>query len=437
MKEIRGHISPFIIAIVCMLCLGSCIYDNYPDGENETNTGMGGREDQTLIVLHISPLDATNTLTNTPIEKIKSLRIIILNESSIECNRLIAFSETSPATAAYFQYVFTWITEPGKKRIYLIANENSVAELKYNNPQNNLPTDLPTSLTALFERYAEIEKDETEQDDDVTVKKPNAEEFKNVMEAVYFAPDYENKAGAIFLPYTSYYDVKTEKEEHLNQTMYLVPVATKFTFKFINNRTSGVQVNGISITKTNTNNFLFANMDESEINMRFADDDKDYYWIDWLAKVAEESHKNQSSVGANEAFNEKYGWIKYYKMPPLTSTDEFVESKFVESANSQTVPAEGTLDLGPFYVPESRYERTYEDAKGTVKEQIYGLTLELDDSRIQFDDVPISNLKALFRNTSVVITITMSEGDVEIYAEIQGWNRKSANGWVTEGQDPN
>ena len=107
------------------------------------------------------------------------------------------------------------------------------------------------------------------------------------------------------------------------------------------------------------------------------------------------------------------------------------------NGNENNGETPGTLNLGPFYVPESRNEITYEDAeKNKVTEQQYRFTLKLDDTKTDATapdfDLVIENLKALFRNTHVIININMTEGDVKVYAEIQDWNHKYANGWVTE-----
>lgn len=434
MKELSRRIVSILFAVLCVCGLESC-YDYGADNEI-SGTDKGTITDKMLLVLHVSPIDTRSQSSFADMkEKIKSLRIIVLGSDTVECSRKATFTSTSPATSNNFNYIFTWSTVPGEKEIYLIANEESVSKIEYTSKES-LPSDLPITLSELLKRYESPSTD--------------ADEFRKVMESVYFSPEYtSDEAGNIFLPYTSYYKLSANGKELLEQDVFLVPVATKFTFKFVNHRTYPVEVGSISVAQTNTCNFLFANMDNSEIEMTFADDGKSYYWIDWLAKVAEMSHNNSSSVGANETFNNRYGWIKAYKMP---NTDAIV-SEFLKPENLKTVPAvttsgeegkegyteePGKLELGPFYVSESRWEETYKDVGGNdVTEQIYRLTLGLIDQKPdatapEFEDVVISNLKALFRNTSVVITITMAEGDIKIYAEIQDWNHKYANGWVTD-----
>lgn len=425
MKGAFRYISHFIFAIWGALCLGACIYDNYPDSEEEINTGVGSN-DQMLLVLHISPLDAANSSSSVNTnEKIKSLRIIILGKDTLECNKLVTFSST--AVSAYFNYIFTWPTVPGNKEVYLIANEESVTNIQYGDASIN---DYSSTLSGLLELYKDSE--------------PHAKEFRSLMKSVYFSPQYEKEpeTGNIYLPYTSYYEIEAEKEKHLEQTAYLVPVATKFTFKFINKRENPVEVSNISITEVNSDNFLFASVEDTDCYKVFVDDNKKYYWIDWLAKVAEASHSNED-YGNNEVFNERYGWILGYKMPTeITEVYHFIKSNIQIKGKGDAATAT-PYNLGPFYVPESRYNRTFKDAEGnTVTEQAYGLTLELKDATTneqpssEFEDVIISNLKALFRNTSVVITITMSEGSVEVYAEIEPWVKQSIYGWVEEGTAP-
>ena len=113
-----------------------------------------------------------------------------------------------------------------------------------------------------------------------------------------------------------------------------------------------------------------------------------------------------------------------------------------EDGTETDVPS--VVILGPYYRPESlRNEiKTETDGNNNDKEviypHVYRLTLGLQDQfgeGPEFEDVAIGHLHALFRNTNVYITVTMSSGDVEVYAEISGWNRYEAYGWVNDGND--
>lgn len=426
MKRISKHIYSIIIAILCAFVMESCIYDRGSDCDGI----IAGTQDTNplLLVLHISPVDTRALQQITEEEKIKTLRIIILNDGKLECNKLIEINNPGPLAAHNFQYIFTWPTVAGEKKFYFIANEESVNKIQYQSAEE-LPNIQSRTLSDLLSSYEpDLEKDT---------------DFEKVMKSIYFSPTYTpDENGDIYLPYTTVYEgFEAKKDQHLGELkMYLVPVATKFTFKFINKRSNDVRINEISVSSVNTENFLFANIGDNEKYKEF-EQGKKLYWIDWLAKIAEESHKNEGYYD-NENFNNKYGWILDYNMP---TTTQAITAEFVNSGNAKEIKgtgmdlenlaAPGELTLGAYYVPESQNKNPKEE---DVTEQHYDIKLDLQDVT-EGEIVPnfnesltISNLKSLFRNTSVVITITMSEGTVEAYAEIADWNKKSAYGWVTD-----
>lgn len=422
MKEISKHILSIIILIGCILGMESCINDNAPDCDG-TAAGIQDK-DQLRLVLHISSLDAGNPQSSNDVtEKIKSLRVIILNEKPngdkcLECNKKL---ETD-FNANQFQHIFTWSTIEGIKHFFLIANEESVLSVKTSSGKEF------EKLSNLLDSYI---PDTTETTD-----------FAEVIKSVYFEPKsaYKISDNSIYLPYTAYYygyDIK--KGEHLAEVpynMYLVPVATKFTFNFTNKRERAVSINEISVTPIDTENFLIAHVGESDIRKDF-DEEKELYWIDWLAKVSEKSHQEEK-YNDNMSFNQKYGWIADYDIPSSTKPNTQTLVKQKQNISVPGMGEEGNpekLQLGPYYLPESKSKDA--NIVNDVTEYNYYLTLDLEDkmveNRPEFKNVKIDNLKSLFRNTSVIINITMSEGDVEVYAEIADWNERSVNGWVTEG----
>ena len=401
----------------------------------EGQWGGGTTGDQTMLVLQISPLDSQTT-DQVPVERVKTLRIIIINTddeskvSIIECNRLI---EDLPTTiASQLSYTLIWPTYEGKKDIYVIANEKSIVD-----ENNKLTLDIAETS--------------------------NATDFKEEIQDYFFEPTYkiDEKDNSIYLPYTYYKDdLETKKNEVTNVAAYLVPVATKFIFNFTNKRDAAVQVNSISLEAVNSQNYLFAKVNEPDINKTLSlpnDVEKEYYWVDWLAKVSELSH-GYPGASLNQSFNEQYGWITEYDIPKEDKLDTYF---FVDSQNSFAVEGKdkGTnggnmVTAGPFYIPESKYipykEEDTNDNNGTTstddenspqeQQQEYYLTMKLKDEDTdkqapEFKGVAIPNLKALFRNTYVIINVNMSQGDVEIYAEIAPWHEKSAKGWVEEGKD--
>ena len=402
-----------------MLVLASCSRDkdsSDPMLPEEGQWGGGTTGDQTMLVLQISPLDSQTT-DQVPVERVNTLRIIIINkgdeshEPVIECNRLI--NDLPTTIASQLSYTLIWPTYEGKKDIYVIANEES------------LPDDFITALAVYNEKDAI--------DDN----------FKTQIQDYSFEPKYEIKDNSIYLPYTYYKDdLETKKNEVTNVAAYLVPVATKFIFNFTNKREAAVNVNSISLEAVNSQNYLFAKVGKTDSYKQLLNDDTKYYWVDWLAKVSELSH-NHTGFTSYEDFNDYYGWIADYEIPTgdKSNTYHFVGN----SASIPVVKVQGieyaanggnVVTVGPFYIPESKNMVQKDDEGKPIKEQEYYLTMELEDTLsenppLQFYEI-ISNLKALFRNTYVIINVKMSQGDVEVYAEIAKWEHKSINGWVIE-----
>lgn len=457
MKVIFRHIFYTLIVVLCALVAVSCIYDRYP-GTDEPATG--GKDDNYLLVLRISPLDNSQVSAAADVtEKIKSLRVIVLGEKSIEYNKLITIDDPETVAASRFRYELTLPTTAGKKEIYLIANEHSVDKIYYHPAEDVfLPADLPTKFADLIKRYALTGSDLLPNLEPT----PNPDEFRRVMSSIFLAPKYEaDSDGAIYLPYTAVYpDIQAVKDKVNEIKMFLVPVATKIAFNFVNYRPAKVDIKNITVSSVNSWNFLMAHVGQKDYDKEFGQpgdaDYGTYYWIDWLAKVSAASHSDEAKAD-NQAFNLKYGWIADYEIPAgdepkptvLVDGQDGSVPHIDEGDNVNEIPS--TLTLGPYYIPESRndvtYQRSYTDDTGqtvteTVTEQIYTLGLELHDQTQSEEKDPtysltISDLKAMFRNTHLIITVTIRPaGDLKIFATIASWNSKSVNGWVTEGPEP-
>lgn len=446
MAVITRYISYFIIAALLACGVWSC--DRFDTDEPDSDDG-----EKYMLLLHVLPIDATRSETDAApkvTERIASLRIIVLSVPEadadgttaavpkIEHNRLISGDDFKETTAKGFEYPVALPTTQGKKDVYLIANEASVGTIYGLDDASGQQT--YSSFSAFLKSY--------EPGDGQT---PDAEKFKAAVEAIYFEPKYTiDDQNAVYLPYTSHYRVEAvEKEQKENKlTMYLVPVATKFTFKFVNKRDDDVKVSIISVKGTDTHNFLLAHVGETDYQKDF-DNETSLYWVDWLAKVSEATHNSPDNPD-NAAVNEKYGWISDYKMPGESKNKETVLFSNINDNDAEVVPAQqkdsagedipGVKILGPYYRPEGLRNEEGKDNEGNavVYPHVYRLTLGLtgrNGEGPEFEDVAIDRLHALFRNTSVHITVTMTSGDVEVYAEIADWNRHYANGWVNNGDD--
>lgn len=443
-----GHIVSWLMMSTILCILGSCVNDNMADCPDDIVT-------ENTLLLHISKLDAiTPAEDGLKSEMIKSLRIIVLSGNYIEYNDYI---DLSVSFSENFTYNYIRKVKPGEKKFYLIANEESVSDLK-SETGIELPAGV-TTLTSLLDNEMFKSQPILDIDDD----SGNAGKLESILNSINFNPDYKemesDKYPYIYLPYSAYYDGPTiDKDatpEMFYKSIYLVPVAAKFIFNFVNERVDPVRINGISMSYANNSNYLFAQVEGEDVEKELSD--KSYYWIDWLAEISQQSQK-YPDFSDNTEFNRDYGWISDYRVPNPDDTSEFI---FIEKdsqdiitvpgvtykiQNNETEP--GTKSSPIFYVPESinyvnpnNTETVDEETDGNKsKEQFYYLTMYLEDvggsTPPKFENVAIPNLYSLFRNTYVIINLKMSEGDMEIYAEITPWNPKWTNGWISEGDAP-
>lgn len=443
----------FLWGIGC-LSLVSCVLER-PLGDDEINEGYRAQ-----MSIRIQTLN--NLVEQAEIaEKISTFRVILIGEEGVEINRLISYEEGNTMPAEDFLYDFTWFTTPGDKTFYLIANEKSIGELSFK-PDTSLPANLPEDLSQWLDSFVPLENSYGAEPDDGD-DAPDPSDLSAVLNVVYFTPDYSVKDGSIYLPYSSVYNISVGPKEYKELDMYLVPVATKFTFNFINKRTNPVEVSGISLNSVNSANYLLATVSGDDLNKSI--DGVEYYWVDWLARISEMSH-SESEFSQNVPFNGTYGWITLYTVPEEMDLyiKDFVteESKFTipeaqveqggddnddddddgtgdDTGSGEIIITPSLYSLASQYVAESR-NLFDSDVEAENDPQIYNLTLKFKDTvtgtSVVFEDQPIENLQALFRNTNVIINVTFGQGDIEVYAEIANWTDKFINGWVSEGQKP-
>lgn len=472
--------------------MSSCIYDYR--GEGDDTPTVDSR--QTLFVLHISPMAMRSQPSDRVIEKIKSLRVIAISkgekedgtEDVIEINRLIKFNDLS--VSAFKEYPLTWTTNPGHKEFYIFANEESVPELKFADGAD-VPDDFKSmTLNGLFDQYKATPNEKfkitpeagTSDTTDNTTENgatgPSAADFRKAINAVCFAPQYtitpaddaiddsEATERETYLPYSTFYKIEAEGGKSILKEMFLVPVATKFYFRFYNYHEKAVNIQELTIKKTDSDNFLLGQVgteEQEKVFNSFTNQDdpnngKRLYWVDWLKLVADETHKNLTPD--NSELNGHHGWISDYSMP---ETSVWTEQTLIGGDGTglvggrlrlpeATIPARGPLEdmagelyLGPYYFPESRHmvsENTKDEKNQdiTITYQQYVMGLKLHDTAVDsatshdFDEaLVIENVRSLFRDTCVLIQVTMREGDVEVYAEMADWVHKEVEGWAGGG----
>ena len=373
MKEILRHIVWMTILVSWALLSASC-----RGGEVSYTDEVQPDDDTAILVLRTGLLDQTrvsdrvNDAVDNPVEYMYTLRIVILHENgTVEHNMYIDFGEI-PQTECY--RIFK-VTRNETKKIYLIANEE------------NASTDLHEQLETLTTGNTT---------------------FASIVDNFVFIPDYKNP-----IPMSSVYDVPVKAENLVEREFYLVRAATKFAFRFTNKRKSKVSIDVIHTSDIAGATYLIPHKREP-LFMSF--DDESLYWINWLKKVADESQQSPDDV----ELADKRGWIQAYDIPSETSHQEVTVNGPLE-VPSMTGDQPGKAVFPVFYLPESKKLKA---GSATYGEQEYTLKLDMSENgkELSFTKT-FPNLKALFRNTHVLVDITFTEKDevkvqVVPYAEV-------------------
>ena len=373
MKEILRHIVWMTILVSWALLSASC-----RGGEVSYTDEVQPDDDTAILVLRTGLLDQTrvsdrvNDAVDNPVEYMYTLRIVILHENgTVEHNMYIDFGEI-PQTECY--RIFK-VTRNETKKIYLIANEEN-------------------AFTDLHEQLETLTTGNTT--------------FASIVDNFVFIPDYKNP-----IPMSSVYDVPVKAENLVEREFYLVRAATKFAFRFTNKRKSKVSIDAIHISDIAGATYLIPHKREP-LFMSF--DDESLYWINWLKKVADESQQSPDDV----ELADKRGWIQAYDIPSETSHQEVTVNGPLE-VPSMTGDQPGKAVFPVFYLPESKKLKA---GSATYGEQEYTLKLDMSENgkELSFTKT-FPNLKALFRNTHVLVDITFTEKDevkvqVVPYAEV-------------------
>lgn len=373
MKEILRHIVWMTILVSWALLSASC-----RGGEVSYTDEVQPDDDTAILVLRTGLLDQTrvsdrvNDAVDNPVEYMYTLRIVILHENgTVEHNMYIDFGEI-PQTECYR---ILKVTRNETKKIYLIANEE------------NASTDLHEQLETLTTGNTT---------------------FASIVDNFVFIPDYKNP-----IPMSSVYDVPVKAENLVEREFYLVRAATKFAFRFTNKRKSKVSIDAIHTSDIAGATYLIPHKREP-LFMSF--DDESLYWINWLKKVADESQQSPDDV----ELADKRGWIQAYDIPSETSHQEVTVNGPLE-VPSMTGDQPGKAVFPVFYLPESKKLKA---GSATYGEQEYTLKLDMSENgkELSFTKT-FPNLKALFRNTHVLVDITFTEKDevkvqVVPYAEV-------------------
>lgn len=325
------------------------------------------------LYLNIATLEQTKSeVVELPDkEKMHSVRVVVLHEDgTVEHNQ-----HYSLEGAQTQKYIILKVKPKEKKKIFLFANEESVSTVEGVTGESQM-------LTTFFNSYKE-----------------NLSGFEAAVNSCYFTPDYTEP-----IPMSSMYEIEPF-EGQVKKKFYVVRVATKFKVNFMNWRDEEVTVSKFTLANYANKNFLMAHVDEkSKRNLALFQGET---WINWLKKVSDTSSENDNDSTTNAA-----GWLKDYELPAheeiaYTHQASITVRKPTIDIDYPDNSKPGVASAPIFYLPESQNFKV----DTTDSEQEYTLTIYIAGRDAPFDR-PLPNLKALFRNTYVMVNITFMNNEV-------------------------
>lgn len=391
MRTITKYIISICLAACTVFLAMSC------SSNDDVKAEAGGNDGCKTLVLHIGTVGQSRA-SDSAIELMHSLRVIILdNNGQVEHNFHTSFD------SGVLEYTHQILNLPaGQKTIHLIANEESV---QYIDEQAGCLTE-----SSLHDFLGAIKIGDTD--------------AGGKIDDIHFKPDYTKNIPIsarhnIYIPLNS-----TEME----RTLYMVRVATKFTVNFVNYRDDEVKVNDFTISSVADQNYLMARVGENGGLFNGYPS-----WIDWLKNVSDISQENPYDPDLAD----QYGWVKEYDLPADANTGiTYRYSNEKNSASPIIVPsyneAVGEMKVDDIYIPESMCLKAEKPKYG---EQEYKMTFDIEDGPNKELSYPLPNLKALFRNTHVLVTVRMNRtppgGDNFLEVRVRTWEPgdKVNGGW--------
>lgn len=344
---------------------------------------------EAILYLNIEPVGLTRagTATLPDNEKMHSVRVVVLDKNmTIEHNKYYGLEDAQDR-----KFITLKVKPNEKKMIYLFANEESVSSVG-----GVIIPGGGTALAAFFNSY-----------------KVGDSNFNVEVDKLYFTPDYTNGNP---IPMSSMYEIDIPEKGVIEETFYVVRVATKFTVNFFNWRGEEVTVENFSIESHADKNFLMAHVNSYPDTQNPETNQKYPTWIDWLKAVSD-----ASNVDSDAATN-RFGWLTDYELPEQSTATIYTHGKVtvgkptVDIDNPDNSKPGVASDVPVFYLPESK------NLKAGATEQEYILTIKIAGRAEPFV-CKLDKLKALFRNTHLVVNITMYNSneivvDVIPYSEV-------------------
>lgn len=366
-----------------------------------SDTGGGGTpqapEVTTTLIIRadkVGSLSRTGRAEDT-MERLNQLRIIIVSaDGTIEVNRTV---DLTPIDDMKDFYAIYRLKPAQTKRIYAIGN--------------------PASCGFSFDTYAEGSKASFEDD------------IKN------YVFTFDAKKPITMIDNREVPAEKLIAGKRTNVEMQLVRVGTKFMVNIVNNRDEDVNLTGFKINglgakqylmphftgeKGETTNGLHVisengvsgfNFTTNPTNGLASSTNTDMHWTDWMALAVEESQK----APGDKTLADRRGWIMKYSVPADagTVTGDYQVSE-TYAATEVAIPKGKNIALNAQYFAETRNgviaNSTFGNGDAAGFEQSYTFNVSFTSGETvggekKFENLKFPNLRALFRNTNVLVNI--------------------------------
>lgn len=358
------------LAALMTACVDDMPQDSVTDGQ------------RAFLVCNIGMVGNTRAADNPAIESMHSVRIIILNEKGeVENNEYISLN----APRESYSHIVE-LKSHSKKRVYVFANEESVSSI----------SSQPTGMSGTLKDFLE----------GVNEKTPD---FESKIASIYYEPDFSKP-----IPLNAMYEVEmptSVNNRYIEQQIWLVRVATKFTFTFVNKRMyEDLTIKSFAIHGLSDKHFLMPKFTDNVVPVfpGFPT------WIDWLKDVSDKSQVDPDNPTADES-----GWLTDYDIPETAKTvvktyDQPFTLKSVKSAGEQ---GDGH-EISNIYCCESKNLRS-EGVNEVSMEQQYTVHLECaSGGKERSFNIILPNLRALFRNTHPHVIVTMTDELFDVKAVV-------------------
>lgn len=379
MNRVLRHIL-LLASVAWLFVLSACNSSNdavaFMDGDESVDASgnLPGGDGMVTLVLNTEIVGSTRAgVTGVPDnEKMKTLRIVILHpDGTVEHNRFIDFGRV---LTEYSTQIFK-VRKSEKKTIYLLANEGSVGGLP--------DLDAYGTGTAGF--------------------KASVDDFDFVPAFIQDTP----------LPMSSVYEIETGAgNDRIERQFYLVRAATKFTFRFTNLWSYDMKVTELKVNSIADRMYLMPHKQNPDTPLQFLENDGStttHYWVDWLKKVSDETQQYPD----DKTLADWRGWISDYDIPGTTThaAKDITPASFTVPKYSNGTPGEAEFYL---YLPESKNLIKAAEPYG---EQAYTMDFTFTYTQRnrtytkKFSGKAFDNLRALFRNTHVVVDVELIQGN--------------------------